>query len=225
MTPADPKLRLTRLVELAGRDGPASRRALVGELTDLLLDWPQTYPANMREPFEALLERAVRGVDPEARALLAERLAVTSDMPLPILNLLVFDAAPTARDAILAQNAGFGEDGIRVGVNEPALLAAVRKTEPFSIPAILASRFRIPDDIAAQIAADSSAFSLAVLCKGARVSRAAFSALSLMLAPGAAQQEIYRRLAAYDGIVEDCAAGLVAFWRAKAPREADSKAA
>ena len=48
---------LRHLIELAQREEPADRRTLAGALCDLLLDWPQNYPANMREPFEALLEK------------------------------------------------------------------------------------------------------------------------------------------------------------------------
>src|SRR3954468_3401028 len=96
--------RLTRLVELAGQEGFEARRALAGELADLLLAWPSIYPRGMREPFEALLEKTMRDIGPAERAALADRFVADEDMPLSILNLLVFDAGPETRDAILLRN-------------------------------------------------------------------------------------------------------------------------
>src|SRR5256885_1906494 len=85
--------RLSRLVDLASEAGVPARRELTDQLADLLLDWPSSYPAAMREPFEALLEKALRDVEPAARRLLAERFVEHSEMPLTVLNLLVLDAA------------------------------------------------------------------------------------------------------------------------------------
>src|SRR5689334_19652385 len=96
--------RLTRLVELAGQEGTEARRALVNELADLLLGWPSMYPRGMREPFEALLEKALRDVGSETRAELADRFVGATDMPLSILNQLVFDAGSDAKILILQQN-------------------------------------------------------------------------------------------------------------------------
>ena len=57
-----PKERLSHLLELAAQ-GAGERAALAGEVADLLLDWPETYPAGMRATFEALLEKIVREID------------------------------------------------------------------------------------------------------------------------------------------------------------------
>src|SRR5438105_15777845 len=100
MTLLHPRERLNRLVELASQSGLPARRALANDLADLLLDWPAAYPPAMREPFEALLEKAVRDVEPAARAILAERFTGDTGTPLAILNLLIFDAAPAIKTAI-----------------------------------------------------------------------------------------------------------------------------
>src|SRR5690348_12981167 len=97
--------RLTRLVELAGQEGGEARRALAGELADLLLAWPSIYPRGMREPFEALLEWTVPDIGPEMRAKLADRFIAADDTPLSVLDLLVFGAGRQARDVILSRNA------------------------------------------------------------------------------------------------------------------------
>jgi hypothetical protein len=60
---SDARARLNSLVELATENAPEKRRALAIELCDLLLAWPANYPATMREPFEALLEKTVRLID------------------------------------------------------------------------------------------------------------------------------------------------------------------
>ena len=72
MSSISPRERLSRLVELAAETDLAARRALVDGLADLLLDWPASYPVGMREPFEALLEKSLRNLEPASRAALAE---------------------------------------------------------------------------------------------------------------------------------------------------------
>jgi hypothetical protein len=216
MLTIEPKQRLTRLVELAGQQGPAARRALVGELSDLLLDWPETYPAEMREPFEALLERAIREIDADARQLLAERLAHANVLPVSILNGLLFDAAPAARTTIVSRNAMATDGPVRIGVNEATLLPAARSATEAELAKVVAARFRIPDELGIRIVRDASAYFLAVLCIGARVSRATFSALALTAAPHASTEDSYRRLATYDDVPNDGARGLLAFWRSLA---------
>ncbi|HEY4113558.1 MAG TPA: hypothetical protein VGM17_05795 [Rhizomicrobium sp.] len=213
MSLVDSKQRLDRLIELASQEGLPARRALVGEIADLLLDWPDNYPAGMREPFEALFTRAIRDVDADTRHLMAGRLAHSEKAPLSILHGLLPDAPVAARAAIVSHYANVTDGAIRIGVNEATLLPAARTATEAELAQVLTSRFRIPDEIAARVVGDKSAFLLAVLCKGTRVSRATFSALALSAAPHASAEESYRRLSAYDDVPEDGARGLLAYWR------------
>lgn len=226
MSAINPRERLTRLVELAGRDGPEARRALAGELADLLLDWPANYPPAMREPFEALLEKAIHDVDAGQRADLARRFAARQEAPLALLNLLVFDAAPEIKAVIVARNAAEASEGTPVfSLNESALVAAARGAASDDLAAVIASRFQIDAEIAQRILADKSAFLTAALCKGTRASRATFSALALLLFP-AAEDEAYRRLAVHDDVPEAGSRALLASWQGqRGERDASPRAA
>jgi hypothetical protein len=197
---------------LAGQtDGPA-RHELTNELADLLIDWPETYPSAMREPFEALLEKALRDIEPEARALLAQRFAANATIPLSVINALIFDATSEVRAEILARNSVVPDD-IRSHVDEIGLLAHARSTGVAGLVNVVARRLQIGDVIATNILSDASGFMLALLCKGAGMSRAAFSALAVLARPSAPSEEHYRRLAAFDDVPEDSARALLAFWR------------
>ena len=96
------KDRLCHLLELA-EEGPAQRAALVGELADLLLDWPPDWPEAMRAPVMALLEKTVRETDEETRAKLAARLGGHGELPLELVNEFYLSAparvAPRNPDA------------------------------------------------------------------------------------------------------------------------------
>jgi hypothetical protein len=224
MASISPRERLNRLVELAAQTDLAARRVLVDGLADLLLDWPESYPAAMREPFEALLEKSLRDVDFRVRAALAERFVERADAPLHLLNLLVFDAAPEIKSAILMRNALRFErsPSAAVIVDEAALLAAARASSADALANGLASRLHIPVETMTQIVADRSAWMLATLCKGAGFRRATFSAVAILAEASASQDESYRRLAAYDAVPQDGAAALLAFWRVpnQVPRSA-----
>jgi hypothetical protein len=215
MSSSSPRERLCRLVELAADTDIAARHALVDGLADLLLDWPDSYPAEMRQPFEALLEKSLRDVAPASRAALAERFIERADTPVNLLNLLVFDAAPDAKSVILIRNALTHEvrSGVAQTTTDAALLAAVRASPAETMPGIVASQFEIPPEISAQNLADQSGWMLATLCKGAGLRRATFSALAVLARPNAAPDESYRRLAVYDAVPPDGAAALLAFWR------------
>jgi hypothetical protein len=220
MSSSSPRERLSKLVELAAETDLAARRALVDGLADLLLDWPAAYPSAMREPFEVLLEKSLRNVEPGLRGELAERFVGRTDTPLHLLNLLVFDAAPEIKCAILLRNALAREARSGAGAaseftGEATLLAAARASLPDVLPGTLASRLAIAPDIAAQILLDASGWMLATLCKGAGFRRATFSALAMLAHADASPDESYRRLAAYDAVPLDGASALVAFWRAQ----------
>jgi len=223
MNPSDPKERLTRLVDLAKQQSLSGRRALAGEITDLLLDWPANYPMNMREPFEVLLERVVHGVDFRTRGALADRIA-SSNVPLTIVNALIFDAELDTRKVILARNASGDRNAAAVHVKAAALLAEVRAADASDLVRILSAHFGIPTDIAAQILADLSGFWLALLCKGDGLGRAVFSSLAILAIPDATTEDTFKRLAAFDDAPAEGAAGLLAFWRQQAA-QSNSKAA
>ena len=223
-----PRERLSRLVELATETDLAARRALVDGLAELLLDWPDTYPVTMREPFEALLEKSLQNVDATSRAALAERFLEHNNTPLHLLNLLVFDAAPDTKSAILMRNALTDENHLESPriVTESILLASVRSGSIDMLPSILASHFRIAQETATQILADDSGWMLATLCKGACLNRAAFSALAVLARPEASPDESYRRMAAYDAVPLWGASALLASWReAFSPSGSTAKAA
>lgn len=214
MASIPPRERLTRLVDLASDSGTGSRQELTNELADLLLDWPESYPAIMREPFEALLEKALNDIEPAARGILAKRF-VGSDMPLSVLNALFFNAPLEIKIEILARNAA-AKNGLILAaftVKEQALLVAARAADSLKLADVIASRFGVSRSVAAMIFEDGSAYSLATLCKGARLSRGVFSALAVLTGPAAAHDESYRRLAAYDAIPEDGARALLHFWQ------------
>ena len=223
MSQISPRERLSRLVELAAQTDHAARRALVNGLADLLLDWPASYPAAMREPFEALLEKSLRNVEPALRAELAERFVERAETPLHLLNLLVFDAAPQTKSAILMRNALAHETRVAAPTaltQDAALLSAVRAHPSDTLADTLASHFRVVPEIATQILADETGWMLAALCKGTGLRRAAFSALAVLAHPTATPDESYRRLAAYDAVPQEGAAALLAFWRDAAPAAA-----
>lgn len=229
MTVPNARERLNRLVELAGQSGATARGALASELADLLLDWPATYPTAMREPFEALLEKAVRDVEPSARTALAARLVENDDTPLTILNLLLFDAAPETKAAILRRNASRGNSRfstIRIGVEELSLLAAMRAAASHEFGHVLAVRFRIAPATAAQIVVEEDGYGLAVLCRAVGTMRATFSALAVLARPQANGEAHYRRLAMYDAVPDEGPAALLDFWRVQAQaQELAAKAA
>jgi hypothetical protein len=218
MASITPRERLTRLVNIASDPGTSSRGELTSELADLLLEWPKNYPAAMREPFEALLEKALSDIAPDARGLLAKRF-VGGNMPLTVLNALFFDAAPEVKNEILSRNAASPSGSAPRAINEQALLAVARAAEPHQVTDAIAERFGIGRSSAAAALADASAYSLACLCKGASLSRAAYSALAVLAESGIARDERYRRLAAYDAIPEAGARALLRFWQ----RETDTQ--
>jgi hypothetical protein len=203
-----PKERLSHLLELAAQ-GAGERAALAGEVADLLLDWPAGYPAGMRATFEALLEKIVREVDFKSRTLLAPRFADRADVPLTLLNEFFLCAPDGMRAAILARNDSTGATD-RLPVDSEALLHAARATDDFG--GALAHLARLPEDLAATIASDAGA--LAVLCKGAGVSRATFSAIAILAGPARSVHDNFAMLAAYDEVPANGAAQLLAFWQA-----------
>ncbi len=216
MPSLSPRERLTRLVHLAGDPAAGSQEELTNEVADLLLNWPQNYPAAMREPFEALLEKAICDIEPDARALLAKRFA-GRNLPLSLLNALFLDATPEVKSEILSRNAASQTESPPRLIDERALLAAARAAEPDQLADVIAACFSVSGSIAAATLADTSAYNLATLCKGVCLSRAAYSALAVLTEPAASYGESYRRLTAYDAIPEAGARTLLRFWQSERP--------
>lgn len=209
-----PKERLSHLLELAAQ-GREQRAALAGEVADLLLDWPVQYPEAMRATFGALLEKIVREVDAPARAALAARFEGRADFPLSLLNEFFLAAAPAMQDAILAANDA-ADTRTPVVINSEALLAAARASKDFA--SALAGIAAVPHGVSLDIVHDARA--LAALCKGAGISRAAFSAMAILTGPVRSVHENFAMLTVFDRVPANGAAHLLAFWRARA--ETDS---
>ncbi len=212
---SDVRERLSRLVELAGESAPEQQRALAFELCDLLTDWPERYPAAMREPFEVLLEKVLRRLDATTRRTIGTRLAGYAETALALLNEFYFDMPPDARASILARNAETPEAASSVAeTNDEALLVDAARRE-----ADFASAFgrvlNIPPATAQRIVDDAMGDALAVACKGARLRRATYSALALLIRGDvrANPDARHRRLSAYETVPEDGARSILAYWR------------
>lgn len=214
---SDARARLTRLVELAGGTAPEERRKLAIELCDLLLDWPETYPAAMREPFETLLEKTIRLIDRESRAALIARFAQAPAAPLGFLNEFFFEATPELRAAILARNAEHVTSVTSAtAIDEAALVAAARAEFNGEFSLSFAHALALPQDVAERILHDTSGEALAVAARGAGISRATFSTLALIADGVHTDAENATRLSAYELIPPRGAEALLAFWRAQA---------
>ena len=146
-------------------------------------------------------------------------------MPLSLLNALFFkDAPPEIKIEIAARNA-VAKYLISVAamVKEQALLVAARAADPLTVANVIASHFGVNQSTAAMVLGDGSAYSLATLCKGARVSRAGFRRLRCSRNPRRHTTKA-TRLAAYDAIPEHGARALLRFWRAKPQAKLPSSA-
>jgi uncharacterized protein (DUF2336 family) len=211
----DAKQRLTHLIELATTNAPGNRRTLAVELCDLLLDWPAHYPAAMREPFEALLEKIVRMIDADTRRALAERLGAREETPLPLLNEFYFDAPTETRDAIVLRNALL-EDGTQPRIpsaDEKAIVSAARNTANGEFSVSFAKMLGIEPATAERILHDHSGRALAIACKGAHLTRATFSALALITEGGSGAADTRERLSSFDSVPLTGAERLLEFWR------------
>lgn len=214
---SDARQRLTYLIDLATEDAPESRRALAIELCDLLLDWPSHYPAQMREPFEALLEKTARMIDASTRRTLAAKVGAREGVPLPVLNEFYFDAAPETRDAIVLRNALAANAAPDLPeTDEREIVAAARAKANGEFSKAFAQLLGIEPAIAQSILLDQSGRALAIACKGAHLTRAAFSALALLTENRAAPGETRERLSSFDSIPLPGAERLLDHWRRRA---------
>ena len=164
--------------------GPALRAALAEEVAELLTDWPSDCPVEMRGACEALLARAAREVDTKIRARLRVR--------------LYSDPALSAR--VLPRDEGISLIEIaRDGGDIAASLAQ----------ALCLSNSRVED-----ILSDSSGHALATACKGARLSRTAFSTLAMLVIRNGDIAQTHARLDAYDAMSVMQAVEQLQAWRA-----------
>jgi hypothetical protein len=199
--------RLGRLLDLAA-GGADARTALLGQLADLLLDWPADYAQAMRAPFEALFEKTAREADAATRAELAARLAGHAELPIALLNEFFLDAPEPMRADILRRNDAC-DDAMpeRRRADAAELVAAARKTMNGAFADAFACALSLPADIARRVLRDGQA--AAVACKSAGIDRAAYSAIALLIGADCA------RLAQYDDIPQAGAERLVEFWRTR----------
>ena len=201
------KERLIHLLTLAEK-GPAMRAALAEEVTDLLLDWPSDCPDVMRMPCEALLERAARDVDAATRARLAQRVDGHPELPVALLNALFFVASESLKKSIVARNETAdlpADDDI---ADEAALINAARSNSAFVNQ--FARLLNVSIETAQDILSDASGQSLAVACKGAHVTRAGFSALTMLTSKDKA---CGTRLEAYESVPQHAAERMLHAWR------------
>lgn len=204
------KERLCHLLELA-EEGPAQRTALVGELADLLLDWPSDWPEAMRTPVVALLEKTVRETDNDTRAKLAARLGGHGELPLDLVNEFYLSAPARVRREILMRNELVGDEASDTAAPDAAfLVATARDARVRDFAERLGSAFGIAPRTAQTILSDQSGEPLAVLCKGAHLDRAAFSALALL--KGAPKDDTHALLAAFDTVPQHAAERLTQTW-------------
>lgn len=213
----DAKQRLTHLIELATTNAPENRRTLAVELCDLLLDWPAHYPAAMREPFEALLEKIVHMIDADTRRALAERLGARAETPLPLLNEFYFDAPAETRDAIVLRNALL-EDGSQPELpraDEKEIVAAARSKTNGEFAKSFGALLGIEAATAERILHDRSGRALAIACKGAHLTRATFSALALITEAANGAADTHERLSSFDSVPLTGAERLLDYWRTR----------
>ena len=203
------KERLTHLLALAGEG--SQRAALAGELADLLLDWPSDFPEAMRAPVVALLEKTARETDDGTRAKLAARLGGHGELPLDLVNEFYLSAPARVRREILMRNELAGEQaGDTAAADAGVLVAVARDGKVHDFTERFGSIFGIAPHTAETILSDISGEALAVLCKGAHLDRAAFSALALL--KGTDTGDASARLSVFDTVPQHAAERLTRHW-------------
>jgi hypothetical protein len=119
------------------------------------------------------------------------------------------------RAAILARNDIAGAIDT-LPIDSETLLHAARTSDDFG--AALGHLAGLPEELATAIAGDAGA--LAVLCKGAGISRATFSAIAILAGPVRSVHENFAMLSAYDRVPANGATQLLAFWQARGEPQA-----
>lgn len=204
--------RLNQLVELASCETPEERRTLALRLTDVLLDWPRDYPESKRESFAWLLEKVLLQLDDKTRRSVATRFVHRPDAPPGILSELYLDATRDERNVILARLAEerpFDESA--PAPDESVLIRAARELPPDKFVTVLSRLLSLPAAIATRIVADASGDGLAILCKGARLSRLTHSTICTLLESSPVR--VGNKLDRYEHIPPETAARMLRYWR------------
>ena len=173
--------RLAHLLELADK-GPALRAALAEEVASLLMEWPADCPAEMRPVFENLLAKSASDVDADTRARLRVQLFADRALALRVM--------PKEKNP------------------ETALIDTAR--DGGDITGVLADAVGLDTSNTAEILKEETGEALAIACKGAGLSRLAFSTLVMLALP---QGDAGARLALYDRIATLEAARTLRSWR------------
>jgi hypothetical protein len=182
LLPMSANPRLAHLLELADK-GPALRAALAEEVAALLMEWPDECPNSMRPVFENLLAKTARAVDADTRARLRVRLFADRELAARIL--------PREQDAMTLLI-----EAMRLGGDITAPLAEVLGLDAYNT---------------AEILKEASGEALAIACKGAGLSRLAYSTLALLALPSGVDATV--RLEIYDRIATLDAARTLRAWR------------
>jgi len=198
--------RLCQLLELAEHGSQGG--ALAGGLADLLFDG--NCPTALRPPMMALFEKAVRQCDDATRVRLAARLGGHGDLPLDLVNEFYLYAPARVRREILMRNELAGEAGeVADRPNAARLVAEARAPGDFAEQ--LGEALAIAPHTAGTILCDASGEALAVLCKGAHLDRATFSALALL--KGMPADDPSERLCVFENVPEHAAERLTRYWQ------------
>jgi hypothetical protein len=174
--------RLAHLLELADK-GPALRAALAEEVAALLVEWPSDCPEAMRPVFENLLAKTAREVDADVRARLRVQLFSHRELAARVLPKETNPEAPLIEAA-------------RHGGDIAAPLAEALGLDAFNTGEILK---------------EATGEALAIACKGAGLSRLAYSTLALLALPQGG--DAASRLGVYDQIATLDAARTLRAWR------------
>ena len=202
------KERLGQLLALA-----AERRwtALARELAELALDWPADYPQSMRVPVLALLEWAARECDEGSRAEIVAHMGGHPELPLRLLNGLYLAAPAPLRREILMRNELERDDDETGPPADPAALLSAARNGTRDFAGTLSATCAIAKTTAQAILSDASGEALAVLCRGAGLDRATFSALALLRGPHDMP------LSVFDTVPDHAAHRLIRHWRVDHP--------
>ena len=174
--------RIAHMLELADK-GPALRAALAEELAALLVEWPDDCPEAMRPVFENLLAKTAREVDADVRARLRVQLFSHRELAARVLPK---EQNPEARLI----------DTVRHGGDIAAPLAEALGLDAFNTGEILK---------------ETTGEALAIACKGAGLSRLAYSTLALLALPQGG--DAAAKLSVYDQIATLDAARTLRAWR------------
>lgn len=198
------KDRLGQLLALA-----AERRwtALAREVTALVVDWPREFPQAMRAPVLALFELAARECDEATRAEIAGKLGGHPELPLHLLNELYLAAPAPLRREILMRNQLERETASPEAPADANTLIAAARNGTRDFAGALSAVCAIPRDIAQAILSDASGEPLAVLCRGAGLERATFSAIAVLRGPRGLP------LSVFETVPDGAARRLTQLWR------------